>query len=90
MVTKISHAPASVNLSIAIAICFLCTITEIATQPLSSSEVTVGARLPGVICFAISSFERSMLYWQRTYFWAAVSYKYTHEKGWEGWLRWAY
>lgn len=66
--TKISQAPASVNLSIAMAICFLCTMTEIATQPLSSSEVTVGARFPGVICFAMSSFERSMLYWQRTYF----------------------
>lgn len=69
--TRISHAPASVNLSMATAICLRCTMTLMATQPLSSSEVTVGARLPGVICLAMSSLERSMLYVQRTYFWAA-------------------
>jgi hypothetical protein len=66
-----SQAPASVSLSMATAICLRCTMTEMATQPLSSSEVTVGARLPGVICLAVSSFERSMLYVQRTYLCAA-------------------
>jgi hypothetical protein len=43
------------------AIFFLSTMTEMATQPDSSSEVTVGARLPGVICLALSSLLRSML-----------------------------
>ena len=32
----------------------------------------VGARLPGVMLDAVASSERGMLYWQRTYFWAAV------------------
>lgn len=32
----------------------------------------VGARLPGVMLDAVASSGRGMLYWQRTYFWAAV------------------
>jgi hypothetical protein len=56
-----SHAPAAVSSSITRAIFFLSTMTDMATQPASSSEVTVGARLPGVICLAMSSLLRSML-----------------------------
>lgn len=56
-----SHAPATVSSSMTRAIFFLKTMTEMATQPLSSSEVTVGARLPGVIFLAMSSLLRSML-----------------------------
>lgn len=56
-----SHAPATVSSSMTRAIFFLSTMTEMATQPLSSSEVTVGARLPGVIFLAMSSLLRSML-----------------------------
>ena len=56
-----SHAPATVSSSMTRAIFFLSTMTEMATQPHSSSEVTVGARLPGVIFLAMSSLLRSML-----------------------------
>jgi hypothetical protein len=71
-VTRMSQAPTSVSWSMTMAIFFRGTMTEMATQPLSSSEVTVGARFPGVILRASSSFARSMLYVQRTYFCAAV------------------
>jgi len=71
-VTMRSVAPTSVNLSMAIAISFLSTIACTATQPSSSNALTVGARRPGVILRAISSFDRSMLYVHRTYFCAAA------------------
>jgi len=67
-----SQAPASVSLSITTAISLRSTIAETATQPLSSNELTVGARLPGVILAAVSSLGRSMLYVHKTYFWAAT------------------
>lgn len=58
-------------LSITSATVFFSTITLIATHPSSSSDVTVGALLPGVIFMIIGNFERGTLYVQRTYFWAA-------------------
>lgn len=70
--TKISDAPTLVNSSMTVAICFFSTIELTATQPASSRAVMVGARLPGVMLDAVASSERGMLYWQRTYFWAAV------------------
>jgi hypothetical protein len=72
-VTRMSQAPTSVNWSMTMAIFFRSTMTEMATHPFSSSEVTVGARFPGVILRASSSFARSMLYEHRTYFCAAAS-----------------
>lgn len=69
--TKISVAPTLVNSSITVAICFFSTIELTATQPSSSSAVTVGARLPGVILLAVERLSRGMLYWQRTNFLAA-------------------
>jgi hypothetical protein len=69
--TKISVAPTEVSSSITVAIFFFSTMELMATQPASSRVVTVGARLPGVIFDAVASFSRGMLYWQRTYLWAA-------------------
>jgi len=66
--TKISVAPATVRSSITLAMLSFSTIELIATQVGSSSAVIVGARLPGVMAVAPSRKERSMLYWQRTYF----------------------
>jgi hypothetical protein len=70
--TKISVAPTSVNASMTVAICFFSTIELTATQPSSSSALIVGARLPGVIFVASGSLARWTLYWQSTYFWAAI------------------
>lgn len=69
--TRMSEAPTAVSWSMTVAMAFFSTIELTATQPSSSSAVTVGARLPGVIFVAAGSFSRWMLYWQRTYFWAA-------------------
>lgn len=55
-----------------VAIFFFSTIELTATQPSSSRAVTVGARLPGVILEAVANSPRGMLYWHRTYFWAAA------------------
>lgn len=68
-----SVAPTLVNSSITVAIFFFSTIELTATQPSSSRAVTVGARLPGVMLEAVESSERGILYWHRTYFWAAVA-----------------
>ena len=69
--TKISVAPTAVNSSMTVAINFFSTIELTATHPLSSSGVTVGARLPGVILHAACRIERGTLYSQSTYFFAA-------------------
>jgi hypothetical protein len=69
--TKISVAPTSVSLSITVAMLFLSTMELTATHPSSSRALIVGARRPGVTLVARCSEERSTLYWQRTYFWAA-------------------
>lgn len=66
--TRISFAPQAVNSSITVAMRFDSTMALTATQPAFSSVVIVGAVVPGVILVAVSSSERSMLYWQRTYF----------------------
>jgi hypothetical protein len=70
--TNISVAPTCVSSSMTVAIFFFSTMALTATQPSSSSCVIVGALLPGVILEASWSFDRSMLYWQRTYFCAAT------------------
>jgi hypothetical protein len=80
--TKISCAPASVNSSITVAILFFSTIELTATQdPSPSNALTVGALFPGVIFVAAVSFVRSMLYWQRTCFCAAVENKQMNKMG---------
>ena len=43
------------------------------TQPSSSSVVTVGDRLPGVMLVAAASWSRRMLYWHRTCFCAVMT-----------------
>lgn len=70
--TRISVAPTLVRSSMTVAIFFFSTIELTATQPSSSRAVTVGARLPGVILEAVANSPRGMLYWHRTYFWAAA------------------
>ena len=70
--TRISVAPTLVSSSMTVATFFFSTMELTATQPSSSRAVTVGARLPGVMFDAVASSARGMLYWQRTYFWAAV------------------
>lgn len=69
--TRISDAPTLVSSSITVATFFFSTIELTATQFSSSRAVTVGARFPGVMEQAVASWVRGMLYWQRTYFWAA-------------------
>ena len=70
---RISVAPTSVSSSITPATFDFSTIEDMATQSVSSSAVTVGARLPGVICEALGRRERGMLYWQSMYFLAAMA-----------------
>lgn len=70
--TKISVAPTLDNSSIAVAIFFFSTIELTATQPSSSKALMVGALFPGVILLASLRLERLTLYWQRTYFCAAI------------------
>jgi len=72
-VTRISSAPTNSNLSIVSAIILLSTITLTATHPSSSSGLTEGALLPGVILLAASSFERSILYVHSTNFCAVIT-----------------
>ena len=60
--TRISVAPAAVNSSMTVAICFFSTIALTAAQSGVSNAVTVGARLPGVIRVPIWRSARGMLY----------------------------
>ena len=55
------------------AIRFFSTMELTATQPSLSSDVTVGARFPGVILVASGRLLRRILYWHRTYFWAVMT-----------------
>ena len=59
--TKISSAPQLARSSITVAIFTFSTMTFTATQSGSSSAVTVGARLPGVILVAVGRSFRGML-----------------------------
>src|SRR4051794_20483644 len=52
---------------------FFSTMALTATQPSSSSDVTVGARLPGVTLMASGSRVRGTLYWHKTYFCAVMT-----------------
>ena len=70
--TRISVAPTASKSSMTVAMLFFSTIALTATHPGSSRAVTVGARFPGVILQAVPSVSRGMLYWQRTYFFAAA------------------
>lgn len=69
--TRISVAPAAVKSSITVAIVRFSTIELTATQSGSSSAVTVGALMPGVIPSAVFKRVRWTLYWHKMYFCAA-------------------
>ena len=69
--TSISIAPHAVNSSITFATFLLSTVALTATQPSFSNGSMVGDVFPGVTLVASDSLLLSMLYLQRTYFWAS-------------------
>lgn len=71
-ITRISVAPTADRSSMTVATRFFSTMALTATQPSSSRAVMVGARFPGVMAQALDKMLRGMLYWQSTYFLAAI------------------